>query len=337
MPQAIVNVMDTLSTGLIFTRAGSNILLAPHMGQGSEEEGKWTWSGPGSFNSDHRELLLSDIQTEQSGNYSINFTNKCGSTFSRVFSIAVHEHIPYYAIELGSGQRIRPETDADGSQLIQVSGDHDDHWVQWKKIYVEENWFYLKNRKTGKYFRPINHEPDSRMRQIPEAEIDEWAQWRIEDTGDGLGHIFNRGSGLKIRIMSVDFSNPYIEQTGAGNAGGWTRWSMVVLDDVEGATNISEDSTFPDHSLLEYSPNPFTDILTLKVHLPESSVVFLEVFNLYGQKVHSVVAGKELEQGVHTFAWSEGNIQHRQPGRDGLYIIRLQAGDRQVSKKVLAY
>ena len=80
-------------------------------------------------------------------------------------------------------------------------------------------------------------------------------------------------------------------------------------------------------------PNPFNPSTTIRYSLPESQKVRVGVFSVIGQEIAVLVNGIQPAS-MHTVVWNgkDGN------GREmpsGFYIIRLQAGERQIVKKAL--
>ncbi|MBW6514307.1 MAG: T9SS type A sorting domain-containing protein [Candidatus Syntrophosphaera sp.] len=72
-------------------------------------------------------------------------------------------------------------------------------------------------------------------------------------------------------------------------------------------------------------PNPFTASTSLHFELDRTATVGLEVFNLRGQKVHSLQAGN-LAKGSHDLIWDGCDASGR-PVSPGIYLWRLQ-GDK---------
>ena len=63
--------------------AGSTVKFGPHPWSG----GTWNWSGPNNFNATTREILLTDIQSEKTGNYIATHTNSTGCKSTMTFTI----------------------------------------------------------------------------------------------------------------------------------------------------------------------------------------------------------------------------------------------------------
>jgi stage V sporulation protein B len=49
----------------------------------------WSWIGPGGFSASTREIILSNIQFTQAGDYIATYTNSCGAQSSQVFTLSL--------------------------------------------------------------------------------------------------------------------------------------------------------------------------------------------------------------------------------------------------------
>jgi len=86
-------------------------------------------------------------------------------------------------------------------------------------------------------------------------------------------------------------------------------------------------------SLDQNYPNPFNPTTTIKFALPKSSNVNLEIYNILGRRVTTLI-NEQLDAGYHTVKWNSTDSE----GRDvatGVYFYRLKAGDFVKSKKML--
>ncbi len=75
-------------------------------------------------------------------------------------------------------------------------------------------------------------------------------------------------------------------------------------------------------------PNPFNPQTTFRITLPNIQFVTLEVYNMLGQRVQTLVNGK-LEAGEHNFQFNGTNLS------TGTYIYRLSANDKVQSGKIV--
>jgi hypothetical protein len=95
-----------------------------------------------------------------------------------------------------------------------------------------------------------------------------------------------------------------------------------------------ESSNVPTrYSLAQNYPNPFNPVTTIKYSLPERSRVILDVFNILGQKVLSLV-DREEPAGTYTVTW-DGSDAAGNSVATGVYLYRLRAGDYVETKKML--
>lgn len=93
-------------------------------------------------------------------------------------------------------------------------------------------------------------------------------------------------------------------------------------------TGVKNSSTPTSYELLQNYPNPFNPKTTIKFAIPEKAKVTLEVYNLIGQKVVTLV-DKELNTGVYEVEFDGSNLV------SGIYLYRIQAGSFVSVKKML--
>ncbi len=96
--------------------------------------------------------------------------------------------------------------------------------------------------------------------------------------------------------------------------------------------NIPEQ-TPSDTKKINVYPNPFAQEVQVKYELQQESQVLLEIFNINGQKVQTLVNDMQTK-GMHHITWN-GLQQNGQQGAPGLYVIRLQTGEEVTMQKVL--
>ncbi|MBD3234769.1 MAG: T9SS type A sorting domain-containing protein [candidate division Zixibacteria bacterium] len=74
-------------------------------------------------------------------------------------------------------------------------------------------------------------------------------------------------------------------------------------------------------------PNPFNASTTISFELPEAGNVNLEVYNLMGQKVATLVNGHK-DAGIHNVTWDASQQS------SGVYFYRLSAGEKVFTKRM---
>ena len=82
------------------------------------------------------------------------------------------------------------------------------------------------------------------------------------------------------------------------------------------------------YELSQNYPNPFNPSTNIQFSIPQASDVQLEVFNLLGQKVQTLVSGK-LNAGMHTVNFDASSLS------SGVYLYRIRAGNFVQTKRML--
>ncbi|MBP3191460.1 T9SS type A sorting domain-containing protein [Natronogracilivirga saccharolytica] len=104
-----------------------------------------------------------------------------------------------------------------------------------------------------------------------------------------------------------------------------------VVNDVWGEQPTSGEqlSDVPTEFGLDQNyPNPFNPVTTIRYQVPESANVTLEVYDVTGQRVATLV-NESREAGVHTVEFDATRLA------SGVYIYRMQAGDFVQSKQLM--
>jgi len=97
---------------------------------------------------------------------------------------------------------------------------------------------------------------------------------------------------------------------------------------------IGDVNTLPTtYAVSQNYPNPFNPSTTIKYQLPQTSDVQLQIFNVLGQKVRTLVNSK-VEAGYHEAIWDGRNDLGHQVA-SGIYIYKFQAGNFQKTLKLM--
>jgi hypothetical protein len=120
------------------------------------------------------------------------------------------------------------------------------------------------------------------------------------------------------------------------HAGGNTvrRFKLVVGSRTFINQTLGDVQILPEeYELLPIFPNPFNSSSTIRYALPEPTHVTLNVFNVVGNHVATLVDRTEAE-GYHSLVWDGSGIQGNiLPS--GLYFLQLQAGATQLGQTVV--
>lgn len=112
----------------------------------------------------------------------------------------------------------------------------------------------------------------------------------------------------------------------AANVATYTCESGVVYSDGNGTMY---DASLPEQfSLLQNRPNPFNPVTTIEFALPEATYVRLDVYNITGQRVNTLVDGM-MEAGQHSVSWDGGTMA------SGIYFYKIQAGTQTETRKMI--
>ncbi len=149
---------------------------------------------------------------------------------------------------------------------------------------------------------------------------------RLYMSADGTGWTrFDRHWGLAVQFEWVRMKGATIDLASLKGAlgAGWSKSEPEAVQELPSRT-----------SLLAPAPNPFNPAVQLRFELRRSDRVRLEVFDVRGRKVHTVV-DEELPAGSHAYMWG-GEDDGARSVASGVYFVRLQAdGVSQTSRLVL--
>lgn len=103
--------------------------------------------------------------------------------------------------------------------------------------------------------------------------------------------------------------------------------TLIVYLEGSVVTGIEHVTELPKQFALSQNyPNPFNPSTIIKYQLPQTSDVVLEVYNILGQKVRSLVNGR-IEAGYHEVVWDARDDNGAAVG-SGIYFCRFEAGGK---------
>ncbi len=183
-------------------------------------------------------------------------------------------------------------------------------------------------------------------------------EWRIHCTVDAWGTVnIPYGSFDCLRIQQYDtmITTVYVMGTPvAADTTGWISYpffaenygQIVSIKSYPGETNpnfttadyfsrlsyfstgISEDELLTHNFELSNYPNPFTTATEINYTLPQDARVKLDVFNLVGEKITTLVDGRQTK-GAKTVRWDAPDL----PG--GIYLYRIETGGVSRTSKMI--
>ncbi|MCP4583470.1 MAG: T9SS type A sorting domain-containing protein, partial [candidate division Zixibacteria bacterium] len=94
-------------------------------------------------------------------------------------------------------------------------------------------------------------------------------------------------------------------------------------------TSVEEDNSIPaNFELSQNYPNPFNSSTTFSYSLSSSSDVKLEIYNLLGENVTTLINSVQ-ETGEHSITWDASEYS------SGIYFYRLTTGDKSYTKRMV--
>jgi hypothetical protein len=146
-------------------------------------------------------------------------------------------------------------------------------------------------------------------------------------SGDGPFSMINVCDSSSILIEDIEFEKHYrfyvLSEDNVGNAESEPAEMIDIVTDVKDIDIIPDD-----YKLLQNYPNPFNPSTTIEYWIPKLSDVRLDIFNIIGQKVITVV-NEVHSPGVYRQTVDMARFA------TGIYIYELRVDDVFISKKML--
>ncbi len=170
---------------------------------------------------------------------------------------------------------------------------------------------------------------------IPRVEVRVGAQW-IDVQGLTITPAYGAGSVSNFSTYTLTFnaiSGDGIRIVGA--PGGTAQYLSVAELRVMGTatSSVTPDTKPKNFDLLNNYPNPFNPTTTIEFTVSALSHVTLEVFNILGQKIRTLV-DQTMDQGKWPVTW-DGRDESNRLVSSGVYLYKLQAGDFVSTRKMI--
>ena len=144
-------------------------------------------------------------------------------------------------------------------------------------------------------------------------------------------------------VVDTTISDTTLQLTTSLSANTIYYWHVCALDSAEssnytgtyffktgtGTSAINQEEKEPiKFSLQQNYPNPFNPTTEISYSIPKSGYASLKVYNILGQEVEKLFEGLR-EAGIYKVSFNASRLT------DGVYIYRLQANDRSITKKMI--
>jgi len=123
------------------------------------------------------------------------------------------------------------------------------------------------------------------------------------------------GSGCNLGDFNGDGKDEIIFKTGYNTATVYTLATQSIDD--------NDGSGIVDHSIINAYPNPFTDHINICFSSRNSSNIHLEIYNIKGQRVRTLINNQTKEGGYYEVIW-DGRDDNGHCLGSGIYFIKLR-------------
>ena len=157
----------------------------------------------------------------------------------------------------------------------------------------------------------------------------------VMELREGLEYSFKITGEKVIQTKETESTHPMSEISGTGvsplnahrmNSVETPRFELLVA--ASGVDGMTELGAVPDNfTLAQNYPNPFNPTTVIRYQLPVSSEVRLEVYDMLGRNVATLV-NEQVAAGRHAVNFDASNLS------SGVYLYRLQAGSQIMTKKL---
>ncbi|MCD6160794.1 MAG: T9SS type A sorting domain-containing protein [candidate division Zixibacteria bacterium] len=127
------------------------------------------------------------------------------------------------------------------------------------------------------------------------------------------------------------FNNAYTG--GAATLAAGRAIKFTTCSDYTSVDDDNKDNLPAKFYLAQNYPNPFNPTTNISYELPSDGIVNLEIFDILGRKVRTLV-DEYQSAGRQTIIWNSRDSDNN-PVSAGIYFYRLQAGDSQIVKKMV--
>jgi len=201
--------------------------------------------------------------------------------------------------------------------------------VEWEPPALVFNTVQINRYKVT---RTINNLVEEILTNIPRI-IDTGSRSTGGGGGSGGGGSFLPGDNI---VYQVEVIYIYIDSEGNQGERGSEPSPPEEVIASEPEPDVSESDLVVhtgNSKLVGNFPNPFNPETTVRFTLPNEESVVLEIFNVRGQRVRTLVNGY-MNSGMHNIVWNGKDDSGREVG-SGVYFYRLIAGDYQSVRRMI--
>jgi hypothetical protein len=217
-------------------------------------------------------------------------------------------------------------------------------------------WGIVDAVEAALYFGPVfSNVPSIRILGDSRLEIRTYAVSKHGFVPGSL-HLHYRVKGepeQSVMMTPSDTSNQYLARIGPFPRGTEVRFWFTAVDSARGAVSfprvfsdffsyiVGQDRISPpwleppeEFALRGCFPNPFREWTRISFDLPDAARVTLQVYDVRGRLICSLLEGQIVPAGRHGFEWRAVD-QDGRPVSPGVYLVRLRIEQREYHSKIV--
>jgi hypothetical protein len=244
-------------------------------------------------------VTISNIQTNQAGTYTAQYTNSCGAQSTQAFNVTVGGGG-------GSNTVVVRARGTNGSESIQLRVNNTTI-ATWTLTTSMAN-YTATTSTTGAIQVQFTNDATGRDVQVDYIQVNgSTRQAENQSTNTGVWN----GSGC------------------GGSNSEWLHCNgYIAFGNLPKSSAEAEIAQPEDFFLGQNYPNPFNPSTVISFGIPENSYVSLKVYNALGEEIADLT-GREYSAGWHSVSFDASNLA------SGVYFYALRAGKFSTSKKML--
>ncbi len=226
-PNYNINGQGWISNSTVSLQAGNSVVFGPQPTTG----GTWSWTGPNNYAATTREITLSNVQTNNAGNYTATFRNACGATTAVTFVVTVAPVVTtftpdpnktYYIANPFHNKRIGANGSEDPfSTAITASGST----VQWKFTAAPNNSYYI-DCVGGQGNPRLRSDNTDNTDMQPTSSAGTWERWQITPAGNGTFYLTTISSNYRrLQLNSAGI----LKQVGTDSQDTWEQFTFTEV------------------------------------------------------------------------------------------------------------
>lgn len=142
----------------------------------------------------------------------------------------------------------------------------------------------------------------------------------------------------KFGLANLASRNIYLKSFGIKRTQNGEEAGEIYFDDLQISKSVvsaeAEESIPNEFTLEQNFPNPFNPTTTISFKIPIQSVVTLEVLNILGQKVRSLIHKENYAAGTWSVEW-DGKSDYGEFMPSGVYLYKIRTADFTEVKKMI--